>query len=30
VINDSNFLDKIEQGEQIAPFINPYLQQIEL
>jgi alpha-D-ribose 1-methylphosphonate 5-phosphate C-P lyase len=30
VINDSNFLDKIEQGGEVKPFINPYIQQIEL
>ena len=29
VINDSNFLDKIEQGGTVAPFTNPYLQQFE-
>jgi alpha-D-ribose 1-methylphosphonate 5-phosphate C-P lyase len=28
VINDSNFLDKMEQGELVNQFTNPYLQQL--
>src|SRR5258708_35841417 len=28
VVNDSNFLDKLRNGEAIVPFTNPYLQQI--
>lgn len=30
VINDSNFLDKLEQGLPITPFVNPHLQRIPL
>jgi len=28
VINDSNFLDKVEHGQAVIPFTNPYLEQI--
>jgi alpha-D-ribose 1-methylphosphonate 5-phosphate C-P lyase len=30
VINDSNFLDKLQQGMPITPFVNPYLERIPL
>lgn len=30
VVNDSNFLDKLENGEAVHPFTNPYLDRIPL
>jgi alpha-D-ribose 1-methylphosphonate 5-phosphate C-P lyase len=30
VVNDSNFLDKLEQGQPVHPFTNPYLERIPL
>jgi alpha-D-ribose 1-methylphosphonate 5-phosphate C-P lyase len=30
VVNDSNFLDKLETGSEVNPFFNPYLAKIDL
>ncbi len=30
VVNDSNFLDKLEAGAEVNPFFNPYLAKIDL
>jgi alpha-D-ribose 1-methylphosphonate 5-phosphate C-P lyase len=29
IVNDSNFLDKLRLHEQVKPFTNPYIEQIE-